>query len=1177
MANILTQKTNTALLKVAVVGFMTCASLSGAALPTDYYASSSRLASGHWVKIRVSNEGMQQITYDQLQQWGFSNPKSVKIFGLGGSTLSDHKFSTSKPDDLKEVLSLHTSDKRLLFFGDAEVRTTLGGKAVTNTTSNSLSLYDANGNFCYTVNRNYYSTAGYYLITDAYSDSDVSGDVPDAVPFTASDATPLSEHLSVNLYEEENIRANEHSNVFFTKKYGKYDNVVVNFDIVDYATSSNNHGSLSLEVPVLYTKSSSTFNLDAITCASSNVTMTQGAAASASSCTDETYSYVTATSVAAFAPSADNTSIADGCYSFTAANSSSNTKSKIDFWALDRAVCIYPRENSLHNTKGGLLMNFATISAGTNFQVNGATSSTHVWNVSNPAKVFEHSGSISSNVFTGSISSSYSATDANTGACRLIAFNADDEQYAVEYVGEVDNQNIHGDETPDMMIVTTDELLPYAKQLAEIHAQHDGLKVNVYTQKQLFNEFGGGTPSAMAVRRAAKMFYDRDNSKFKNLLMYGKGTTDNRLILTKLSYEPLITFEVEPINTDLALAASYAAINFVSDDYYGYLEDGDTPANLLNSSATVDIAVGRIPGFSGSYASDVNKKIATYLQNPLPADAMMRSILVTDNGDNNSFLNQSQTISELLLSNKPMMTVVQAHNLIYQHTASDAPSLRAEVIKNLNNGVGLYYYNGHGAETAFAGENIWTNSYVNSTDYKYAPIAVLSTCSASCLDQATTGIADVMLQKNNGGAIAVIAAARKVLLSSNRYTAEEFARQYASLSGTSTIGELYRKSHNAAVARTSVSRDHVNVWCYGLVGDPAVPITMPSQSVNITNINGKATGSDIEIAPMTNVAVQANVVDASGKVDTSFNGTATVTIYEAPHTVNTIIVDSNDLNATVTLDETVLTSGIASVTNGAISTSLFVPYNTYESNSSKKLRVTVVATNTNGVTAAGLNKNAYISDPNADGTSEFKGASPEITEFYLNNKKCDLTQLVSNASTVYAKIKLGDAGLNTSYNLGGATYLYVDGVIVDGYTIPLTIGTDGYATLQYELTDLTDGDHVVTLSIADYAGNRVESTLNFTTGARVTLTVKDNDKSIHDEAELTFDHSFDGLPDFRLIIENELGETVFSKELVTSLFTWKLVDNNGKRVPDGFYKAYVLGKYGTATASSEKENIIVVK
>ena len=49
------------------------------AFNTSVYASSSRLASGKWVKVAIPESGVYEITYDELREMGFSNPARVKV------------------------------------------------------------------------------------------------------------------------------------------------------------------------------------------------------------------------------------------------------------------------------------------------------------------------------------------------------------------------------------------------------------------------------------------------------------------------------------------------------------------------------------------------------------------------------------------------------------------------------------------------------------------------------------------------------------------------------------------------------------------------------------------------------------------------------------------------------------------------------------------------------------------------------------------------------------------------------------------------------------------------------------------------------------------------------------------------------------------------------------------
>lgn len=59
------------------------ANVSVQAYSTSYYATTSRLNSGHWVKIATDSEGVYQLTYDKLRELGFSDPSKVQVYGYG--------------------------------------------------------------------------------------------------------------------------------------------------------------------------------------------------------------------------------------------------------------------------------------------------------------------------------------------------------------------------------------------------------------------------------------------------------------------------------------------------------------------------------------------------------------------------------------------------------------------------------------------------------------------------------------------------------------------------------------------------------------------------------------------------------------------------------------------------------------------------------------------------------------------------------------------------------------------------------------------------------------------------------------------------------------------------------------------------------------------------------------
>ena len=91
------------------------------ALPVDYYSTESRLAAGHWVKVRIDTTGVYAISYRQLEEWGFDNPGQVGVFGSGAVAAADHIFSINYSDDLAPTAVARQQD-RLLFYGEADVR-----------------------------------------------------------------------------------------------------------------------------------------------------------------------------------------------------------------------------------------------------------------------------------------------------------------------------------------------------------------------------------------------------------------------------------------------------------------------------------------------------------------------------------------------------------------------------------------------------------------------------------------------------------------------------------------------------------------------------------------------------------------------------------------------------------------------------------------------------------------------------------------------------------------------------------------------------------------------------------------------------------------------------------------------------------------------------------------------
>lgn len=115
------------------------------------YADNSVLQSGTWVKIRVPETGIYQLTETLIKKAGFSDLSKVKIYGYGGNlqpeTLTESYLTTT--DDLTELATCTIDGKRLFYgYGPVYWEGSVGGG------TNNLRV------------RNPYSDYGYYFLTE---------------------------------------------------------------------------------------------------------------------------------------------------------------------------------------------------------------------------------------------------------------------------------------------------------------------------------------------------------------------------------------------------------------------------------------------------------------------------------------------------------------------------------------------------------------------------------------------------------------------------------------------------------------------------------------------------------------------------------------------------------------------------------------------------------------------------------------------------------------------------------------------------------------------------------------------------------------------------------------------------------------------------------------------------
>lgn len=1137
--------------------------LGGTALEAqNTYAPASHLAGGNWVRIKIADEGVHQLTYDQLREWGFSDPSKVHVYGAGGTAFVTSDFK-AVPDDMSPTVQTHTADNRLLFYADGLVR-------VKFTSESGNTTYPQAHYFLTEVHRNWYTTDNYYYLSDR--ELPTSAPLPADVAYDYNYAFPdILAHPSTQLIEEENIAPSEGSQVWHQRPVAIGETVTQDVTVRDYY----NDGIL----PVGHFewsfagKESNTFSVPiTVSGADVKVVNVMNLYSYSGTC-GINYAHCPFTGRVYFDTPEGADKLDDCTLTFSVTIPSYYTST---YFALDRAILTYPRKNILHEGENQLILDIPAGEQGQRVAVETGNSNVMVWNVTNPAKAFAHKthyNSVTSSAYF--TLDQYYKVGETSGAARFVVFRPEEQFASAEFVDKLKNQNIHGDETPELAIITTDELLPYAQELAEAHRQYDGIKVNVYTQKEVFNEFSYGAPNVMAYKRLAKMFYDRGSAsttgtKFKSLLLYGSTSYDPLNRINGNNDERLLTYEVEPIHGFLD-TARHLHNNFATDDYFAKLGD-DFDIKTFDTHRLV-ISVGRIPAVNPVDAQKANRKLIGYIANPPSAETYSRALLFSDDGDNSAHIKQSEDIANILGMKFPL-TRIKAHNSLTPRNGSN-PECQRILLNALREGVGYFDYAGHGNANSFTGENIYTNSVIASTEYTIFPVAMLSTCNAYTYDLNQRNIGEVMFFQENGGVIGAVAACRSVYLHYNALIEKGMGYAWRDAQVGWTLGDLYMRAHNYAIQSNRVY--NVNTLCYNLLGDPALRVPIADRNARINAVNGvRDAGTTVTVIPRQKVTVEGEATDRSGNSLTNFNGTATVSIYDGVHLTNVLIANQLydvALEQDVELDQTLLAKKVVKVVNGKFTADLVMPV-TLRDNDNCRIVAALEDETTHNVSLA------YAVNLKVDGSqvAETSVTPPVIADMYINSPDFSDGDAVPQDFTLYANIQLGEAGLGMANTLGGYAKVYLDGGrLIEGAQHSIKLSDDNTASLTLPVNGMGDGLHTLTLMLTDNAGNAVERMVSFNVNNNAsTATLLVDNEVVRDNVEFGLNHNFETIVSTRLIVTDSRGKTVFSAANPAMPYTWDLRDNNGKTVADGRYTAFMMVGGETSHASTARVPFVVI-
>lgn len=1114
-------------------------------------AEQSPLAQGHWVKISVTENGIHQITFDQLRQWGFENPSEVAVYGFGGTPFWNCFTPASFTDDLPQTYSI-VDDSRILFYGESNVRDAFTYRS--NTAPGLL------------PERNNAATAGYYLLTDSRPRETV-----EPHPFSYKVANYITSHDCIVLQEEETWNPGifgqslaghnfyddpDHTFTFTTPLYDRETSSTSNI----YSTNAIWGAGKNLKVTDTYTKGTAPYS---ITYTLRNTDNVNGLIYDNTSTKSTAYRY---SSVDPSVETYTYTVKGDDAGSFT--------------WLCNDYIGIhYPRKNIIRGDE--MTFHFRSIPAGQRVKFTEANPRTLVWDIVNSYSVRPYESTFDSS--TGTllvVNPTYYSYNSYLISARMIAFDPAARHREVKFEGTVENSDLHSMAAPELVIISTPLLLPQAQRLAALHREYLGQTVEVLTPEAIYNEFSSGTPSPNAIRRFLAHLKNREGSELKHVLMFGPASTDLRGNSGTARFLKEQDNLLPTYPTMSADRATSQIRGFSSDAYFGVLDNSITDESKF-LGAPMDINVGRIPAMTGHDADVAVEKIRRYLTETPSTDAVNRALLFSEDLDAHSHFTDAENVSNEIDSETLTVTKVKAYAALYSATVT-----RSIIEQALRMGVGYLDFSGHGKTDSFTKQDIWNTGLIQKTEYGVFPLAMLATCHSYTFDELTSSVGQQMVFAPNGGSIATIGAGRTVYEAKNHALNQVVSRYYASSSPQYTyLGDIYREAVNLLNRlNPSDATLHNNNRCYNFCGDPALPkMGAADNSVTINRVDGKEFlpyfNADIE--PLTPVEVTGSVTDADGGIDTSFNGQLYLTVYEAGR-----IAQTTDIPSSVTeciVDEDQLASVVFNVVQGQFSGTLTVPVPQRERLAADTLnincnRITLLAVSEDGKTKR---KNAYrnlrvgrnvpenIADTDA----------PVIESLYIDSPDFADGDAVADEFTVYAVVSPDASGLKiTTGGVGGSSRLLIDGSrIIPVLGSMLSTLPDGSILITVPVNTITDGRHTATINVSDNCGNSASSTVGFTVvnvPATASLTVAEHPARI--QATIGLSHSFAGEPTGRLVIEDHAGNTVFTRDNATFPFEWDLTDGETP-VADGTYSAYAILNSAKQYGSTPKINITVVQ
>ena len=1096
------------------------------------YTETSVLSSGKWVKIRVSKEGIYQLSDAQLKNAGFSNPSKVKLYGYGGQLLPEtFNFSDKNAliDDLNEV-PLYRREGSSLFFAEGLTTWTSNTKFKTNT----------------------FSQYSYYFLTEA----DDSHSTQPAAFATLPEVSDIKSSVSTVpahalIHPEETTWYGGGKRFFDSKEL--QNGVTYKLSLPGNTDAQN---TIAYDITSIPVGSTTYFN---ITCTNDNK--------SARNYFDKLGDGITARGFV-------------GTLSAALGTEAKFNVSTTQTGHLHYLYTTYTQQlSTLYTTEA-----FTTsLTGAVELQVSNANANTRVWRLGNAKEnVAQLYGTLDNGIYKAQ------ATDATD---RFMIVDIAANYSSPEIVGTIENQNLHADKNLDYIIIipASGKYAEQAQRLATYHEQKSGLRVKVVRADQIYNEFSSGTPDATAYRRYLKMLYDRASTTAdmpRYLLLFGACSYDNRMITSEWKKQNpndfLLAYEKSKTENIVGSYGLGTLNDYVTDDYYGFLDD-DEGANILTEK--LDLAIGRFPCSTEEEAEILTNNTLKYLANENVGVWKNRMWAIGDVGDENLHMNDAQSVCQQVSTSANDGFLLRkvypdAYEATHEAKGITYPEATSKIVRAMQTGALIFNYNGHGRPDRLSRTFLIDKDDIAKNTSTSLPLWIFASCEITPYDQNLTDIGRNALFNANGGAIGVICASRSVYANYNaslnrgvvKYSFAKDANQQRN-----TIAEALRLTkielNNLSDNKNTIGTDKSeNKLKYAYLGDPAVYLTYADQGIYIDSINGNNITANTAIEKLAvgekiTFSGYVNGDENSSSADQTFNGVLYATIFSPIKSITCKGHDNSGSTKPLTYTDYTQTlfDGSVEVKNGRFIIQAIIPQGISFS------------TNPSLLSLYAVNK-----EHTAEYNGAFKGfcinhsASEEVTDtlgpkiyMYVDSPDFPDGGTANTSSVLYASIADSTGISMMSGNLGHDMELWFDNkvsesVVVNDY-FSFNYGSYNEGLLEYPLSGLDTGTHTATLRVWDVYDNCTTTKLSFTLTSNIASNFDVTIANPASDATARLITSFIGLADdangtdVTTEVYNIQGMRVWHNSthvdqgVQYASFDWDKTDYSGSKLPSGVY------------------------